>query len=106
MVPSRELVSDGCLTLLLVVERTTMIDEKTEYATKDLYLAALIKAKKINIKRLESKTSPYYFIFEDPETCAKLEETYWNAGVEVNAKDYSDAIKDLKARVHSVINKG
>lgn len=80
-----------------------MVDEKSEYATKDLYLAALIKAKKVAMKRLDSASSPYYFIFEDQETCNKLEESYWNASVEVNAKDYADAIKDLKGRVHSIV---
>ena len=76
---------------------------KEEYMTKDLYLAALLKAKGITIKRLESDTSPYYFIFENPETCKKIEEDYWNAGLEVNAKIYADSIKDLKGRVHSIV---
>ncbi len=83
---------------------------KDEYATKDLYFAAFLYLKGMNIVKLEQYgnnrgKNPVYFIFNDKSQCEELENVFWNGiGDEIvgNIKVYIDTIKDLKARMFSI----
>ena len=82
-----------------------------EYATKDLYFAAFLHVKGLQIKKLEKYgrsrrgQNPVYFIFENKNKCTELESKFWNGvgdEVMINVKDYFTAIRDLRARAFSV----
>jgi len=81
---------------------------ENEYATKDLYFAAYLYVKNIELKKLEkygNGKSPVYFIFNNKEKCNKLEEVFWNGTGEevmVNIKDYTEALRNLRTRAFSV----
>src|SRR3990167_6603254 len=92
---------------------------KNEYATKDLYFAAFLHVKGLQIKKLEKYgrsnagrvapnqciTFPVYFIFDNKQRCEQLEDMFWSGVGEeimVNAKDYFSAVRDLRARAFSV----
>ena len=85
--------------------------QESEYATKDLYLAAFIYVKGQRIKKLEKYGSdtreqiPVYFIFEGRKKCERLEGIFWSGVGEdasVNVKQYTTTIRDLRARASSV----
>lgn len=77
---------------------------KDEYSTKDLYFAAFLYIKGVEIKNLEKYgvgRSPVYFIFHDKKRCLDLESVFWNGvgdDVMVNIKDYTTAIRNLRIR--------
>lgn len=84
---------------------------KNEYATKDLYFAAFLHVKGQRIKKLEKyggalrEQNPVYFIFEGKQKCERLEGIFWNGrepDANVNVRDYTTAIRDLRARAFSV----
>jgi hypothetical protein len=86
---------------------------ENEYATKDLYFAAFLHVKGINIKKLEKyggnsrDQRPVYFIFGDKRRCERLEGIFWNgvgSEIMVNIKDFTTAVRDLRARANSVSN--
>ena len=78
------------------------------YATKDLYFAAYLYVKGIEIKKLEKygpDRSPVYFIFDDKERCLELDSIFWGGEGEesmVNIKQYTSALRDLRIRAFSV----
>ncbi|MCD6371427.1 MAG: hypothetical protein J7L39_01800 [Candidatus Aenigmarchaeota archaeon] len=81
------------------------IQNKSVYQTKDLYLAALLYAKKQRFLGLaEGENSYFLFTFEDKTTCQQLEEKYWTEEIEVNAKAFADAIRTLKDILFSKTN--
>jgi len=86
----------------------TMQEIENTYATKDLYFAAYLHVKGVEIKKLEkygSERSPVYFIFDDKERCLKLDEIFWSGSGEdavVNVREYTSALRDLRIRAFSV----
>ena len=85
---------------------TNIIEDS--YATKDLYFAAYLYVKEVELKKLEkygSGKSPVYFIFSNKNRCNKLEGVFWNGEgdeVMVNIKDYTEALRNLRTRAFSV----
>jgi len=92
---------------------------ENEYATKDLYFAAFLQVKGLQIKKLEKYgrsnttsvndnqrvTTPVYFIFNNRTRCEDLESLFWNGVGEelmINGKDFVSAVRDLRARAFSV----
>jgi len=90
-----------------------------DYATKDLYFAAFLHIKGLQISKLEKYgdsninrinpnqriTNPVYFIFNNKLRCEQLEELFWGGvGDElmVNIKDFTTAVRDLRSRAFSV----
>jgi len=73
----------------------------TVYRTKDLGEAGALLASKAKLLRLERESSFYWFIFENKILCEELSNSYWNDQLQVSAKTYSNALKELKDRLFS-----
>ena len=90
----------------------SLLDEVADtYATKDLYFAAFLHVKGIQIVKLEKYgngnygRNPVYFIFNDKQRCEELESLFWNGVSDelmVNIKDFTTAVRDLRSRAFSV----
>lgn len=84
------------------------------FATKDLHFAAFLFISGVELLTLERRKSevrdrnPVFFVFNDKELCAELENIFWNGledeRVMVNVKQYVDTVRDLRARTSSVNN--
>ena len=72
-----------------------------QYKTKDLSEAGAILASKAKLLRLEKENNFYWFVFENKPLCEKLSNSYWNDQLQVSAKTYSNALKELKNRLFS-----
>lgn len=72
-----------------------------EYKTRDLYEAAYLIAKGLNLKRLERSTSSprCYFIFDNPPECKTTVAIFWNKQGTVDPKTYAETIRNLKDRL-------
>ena len=66
------------------------------YSTKDLYLAGFLYAKGIEFGGVKRQGSLCWFIFADKPTCESLQLQFFAKSIEVNAKNYSDALRTLK----------
>lgn len=79
-----------------------------EFSTRDLYLAAFLTSKNVNIIRFDTfgkdsrGKSPIYFIFDDVDRCKELEQEFWSGvgdGAMVNVKDFHTNLRELRARM-------
>lgn len=64
--------------------------------TKDLYLSALLYAKGVKLQGVNRQGRVCWFVFEDKEFSEQLRQKFITKTVEVNAKDYADALRTLK----------
>lgn len=73
------------------------------YRTKDLYLAAYLIAKGINLYAVNTQPSTQikWFIFDDIPACKKAENDFWNYKGKMVVKKYADAIRLAKERLYS-----
>lgn len=72
------------------------------YKTRDMFEAALIYAKHSDkFVELEPEGRDYLFVFSDKDVCEKLSKEYYSKKAEVNAKDYSDALRTIKDFIFS-----
>lgn len=74
---------------------------KKHYETKDLYEGSFLLAYQQKLLGLKKENKYYWFIFQNRIACEKLSSGYWAGTVQVNAKNYSDAIRTLKDRLFS-----
>lgn len=72
------------------------------FSTKDLPLASLCYAKGERLLEVKREGRVCWFIFENQNKCSELQKKYFSKSIEVNAKEYSDAIRTLKDLVFSV----
>ena len=66
------------------------------FLTKDLQLAGLLYAKSAGFIGVNRNGRLCWFVFENHPLCEKLQQQFFAKSVEVNAKDYADAIRTLK----------
>ncbi|OGM02648.1 hypothetical protein A2115_00565 [Candidatus Woesebacteria bacterium GWA1_41_8] len=66
------------------------------FTTKDLYISALCYAKGMKLERIEREGRVCWFVFVDKKRGEQLQQDFITKTVEVNAKDYSDALRTLK----------
>lgn len=68
------------------------------YKTKDLYEASVLYClKEVKFLGLQlGESGQFWFIFESKENCERLAQEYWQRKLKVNAKDFTDAIRNLK----------
>lgn len=69
------------------------------FITKDLYLAALIYAKGLTNVKLNRQGRVCWFVFDNKELGEQYEQQYFAKVIDVNAKEYTDALRTLKDRV-------
>lgn len=72
-----------------------------EYSTKDLSEAAAILSKSGKLIRLDQEQSFFWFVFDDKTFCEQLSSAYWSGELQVSAKTYASALKELKDRLFS-----
>lgn len=66
------------------------------FVSKDLYLSALCYAKGVKLQRVNRQGRVCWFVFENKELGEQLQQGFITKTVEVNAKEYSDALRTLK----------
>lgn len=66
------------------------------FVSKDLYLSALCYAKGLKLERIERQGRVCWFLFTDKKRGVQLQQDFITKTAEVNAKDYSDALRTLK----------
>jgi hypothetical protein len=71
----------------------------TIYKTKDLGEASALITAHCRLINLETEKGFFWFMFDDPETCRKTSDAYWNNTLAVRAKELVDAMRSLKERV-------
>jgi len=71
------------------------------YITKDLYLAALIYAKEIKLNSVKRIERIYWFNFLNQQTCKEIQNQFFSKSILVNAKEYAESIRTLKAIIAS-----
>ena len=71
------------------------------YKTKDLAETAALIVKKQPLINIEREKSICWFIFNDIETCQRISNTFFFGDLQVNAREYHDAITRLKNRIFS-----
>lgn len=73
------------------------------YFTKDFYSACLLKATGYSFSSLEKGSDRFsLFIFSDPKGDAQeTVSRYWNRQLQIEAKDLTDAIHDMKTILYS-----
>lgn len=64
--------------------------------TKDLYLSALLYAKGAKLLKVNRQGRVCWFIFGNKALCEQYQQQYFAKAVDVNAKDYTDALRTLK----------
>ena len=82
--------------MLIPRERGYMNDY---FQTKDLSEAAFLYTSGQKLIGLDRNDIKIYFVFQDGEECEKLVSSFWSKEARVNAKDYSDGIRTLKALI-------
>lgn len=73
------------------------------YKTKDFYISAAILAYGIPLLKLETyQNGVYLFVFGTSESSAEqIISSYWNRSLKLSARDFVDAINELKTRIHN-----
>jgi len=71
------------------------------FTTKDLYLSALCYAKGLRLERVDRQGRVCWFLFADKRRGEQLQQQFIAKTVEVNAKEYTDALRTLKDLVFS-----
>lgn len=66
------------------------------FISKDLYLSALCYAKGLKLERVEREGRICWFVFSDKNRGEQLLSQFITKSVDVNAKDYCDALRTLK----------
>lgn len=66
------------------------------FLTKDLQLAGLFYAKGVPFIGVNRDGRICYFVFGSQTLCENLQQQFFAKNVDVNAKDYADALRTLK----------
>ena len=73
----------------------------TEYSTKDLGEAGALIVKKQKLIRMDREGKTCWFVFENKEECEKLSSDIFFGELQVNAREYYEALGRLKNRIFS-----
>jgi predicted RNA-binding protein YlxR (DUF448 family) len=74
----------------------TKLQPQNNYSTKDLFLASLIYAKGVKLQEVSRQGRVCWFLFENRNLCEEYQQQYFAKAVDVNAKEYTDALHTLK----------
>lgn len=77
------------------------MEQDNLFLTKDLSEAGAILACGSKLLRLDKESNFFWFVFENKILCEQISNAYWNGELQVSAKDYATAIKNLKDRLFS-----
>lgn len=73
---------------------------ETTFSTRDYWIAGALLAAGKALLRVDWRNCRGYFVFPDLAGCEQLRQAYWSGELKVTAKNYSDALRTLKARLH------
>jgi len=73
----------------------------TEYSTKDLGEAGALIVKSQKLIRMDREGKTCWFVFEDKEECEKLSNQFFFGELQVNAREFYEALGRLKNRIFS-----
>ena len=79
-----------------------MKDEKTYYKTRDFYLACFLKVKNLKIEKILKDKNIATFCFEERDCLKDFITGFYNGSESVNANDFINSIRDLKALIHNI----
>jgi hypothetical protein len=74
---------------------------EAKFLTKDLYLAALLCCMGNKFIGVNKSDRSYWFVFDNKTWCEKMIDEYWMGSLEVNAKQFVEQIRTLKAFIFS-----
>lgn len=69
---------------------------KQDYRTRDLYLAAYLKAAGVPFRDTQKASGSVYFIFEHCANIRDLKNAFFSREGQVSALDYADELRALK----------
>jgi hypothetical protein len=76
--------------------------DKNNFTTSDFYAAAFLVAKEYRLLGIDKADSRrFHFIFTDEPDRPQLVSAFFAGLVEVNAKEFVSAIKELKSRMYN-----
>ena len=77
--------------------------DKRVYKTRDFYLGVSLAAYGISLKSLECiNNNIFYFVFDTSEENAeKIISSYWDRSLKLPARNFVEAINELKTRIHT-----
>lgn len=73
-----------------------MQNKNNSFITKDLYLSALLYAKGVKLQKIDRQGRVCWFVFADKDLGQELQQKFIAKTVDVNAKEYTDALRTLK----------
>ncbi|PIQ72308.1 hypothetical protein COY13_03890 [Candidatus Roizmanbacteria bacterium CG_4_10_14_0_2_um_filter_36_35] len=73
----------------------------TEYSTKDLGEAGALIVKKQKLIRMDWEGKICWFVFENKEECEKLSSDFFFGELQVNAREFYEAMTHLKHKIFS-----
>jgi len=73
----------------------------TEYSTKDLGEAGVLIVKDQKLLRIDRKGKTCWFVFEDKEECERLSNQFFFGELQINAREFYDALNRLKQKIFS-----
>lgn len=71
------------------------------YKTKDLAESAALIIKNIKLIRIDREGRICWFVFDNKEECEKLSNKFFFGELQVNAREYYEALGRLKNRIFS-----
>lgn len=71
------------------------------YETRDLYEASSLLTIGRDLIELKKGGKDFVFIFKDQDKCNKIANEYWQGKLIINAKAYTNSIKELKDRLYA-----
>lgn len=77
------------------------MNDVADYITKDLHESAALLAKGAKFLRLRRDTNFFWFVFQDKSVCEEISSSFWSGDLQVDAKEYANALKTLKDRLFS-----
>lgn len=69
------------------------------YLTRDLYEASYILSQNQKLLQLQKSDNFFFFVFENKKECELLRDNYWLNTAQVSAKQYANAVKELKKTI-------
>jgi hypothetical protein len=76
----------------------------TEFPTRDIYLASIIKQSGVPLTRVENRSGRGIFVFQASEKIHSLINKYFNGELKLDPKGLFETWKSLKAMAFSTID--
>ena len=75
---------------------------RQDHETKDLYFAAFLQARGVELINTRRRGSVVWFVFEDVDNMRDLRHDFFSGTGKVKARPYADALRNLKSLIHEV----